>query len=104
MNNLRAVDKPEPPSWSDIDDEERARKALAALGLDEEEVNRSTLRVHDLVFDSLVRLWKSLKRQPKMLEIWEDSGLKRLDYRPNNVNCAMTGCAVRAGWCPRGAA
>lgn len=82
-------DTPAPPDQSKIDDEERARRALVALGLSKNEVSCGAEKTEDLVFVSLIRLWKSLHRNPTASELWKDSGLKDGGFTQSTVSKAL---------------
>lgn len=68
MPNLRAVPKPAPPSAAELSKEEHARRSLAALGVSPEVIALSIHR-DDVVFNALVKAWKTLKRAPTYAEI-----------------------------------
>ena len=71
------TEKPTPPAWADLTKEEQARRALAALGVDERAADVAIDRC-DAVHAAMVELWREFKRQPSMEEIRARSGLGHL--------------------------
>lgn len=74
MTNLKAVPKPEPPSVEALSSEDRARRALAALGVKDDALAIVFNGVDEEVHKALGDLWRELQRQPTHAEIMERIG------------------------------